>query len=236
MVCEGCGDCSVQSNCLSVEPLETEFGRKRAINQSSCNKDYSCVKGFCPSFVTVEGGRLKKGEVGRAKRPTDEFPPICQNRRCPRSTAPYGILVTGIGGTGVVTIGQILGMAAHLEGKGVIGARHVRPGAEGRRGDVARADRRNGRTTSTPRASTPAARDLVIGCDLIVTASTRRRRARWRRRARARWSTRSVTPTAAFVKNPNWQLPGSDLQARHPRGLRHEQRRFRRRRPSSRPR
>src|SRR5688572_25793501 len=115
MVCEGCGDCSVKSNCLSVEPLETEFGRKRVINQSSCNKDYSCVKGFCPSFVTVEGGKLRKGKAG--SRAVEAFP--VPEPAVPALSERYGILVTGIGGTGVITIGQIVGMAAHLEGKGV---------------------------------------------------------------------------------------------------------------------
>src|SRR5437879_1531558 len=111
MVCEGCGDCSVTSNCLSVEPLETEFGRKRVINQSSCNKDFSCVKGFCPSFVTVEGGRLKKGRS--AAKTAEDFGPL--NEPTVRElTGQYGVLVTGIGGTGVITIGQILAMAAHL--------------------------------------------------------------------------------------------------------------------------
>src|SRR5438477_647814 len=116
MVCEGCGDCSVQSNCLSVEPLETEFGRKRTINQSSCNKDYSCLKGFCPSFVTVEGGTLKKGKAALPEGET-EFAVLPQPRRGALDR-PFGILVTGIGGMGVITIGQIVAMAAHLEGKG----------------------------------------------------------------------------------------------------------------------
>src|SRR5687767_9624542 len=116
MVCEGCGDCSVKSNCLSVEPLETEFGRKRTINQSSCNKDYSCVKGFCPSFVTVEGGKLRKGKSS-AVAVDDHF--SLEEPVGPHLHAPYGILVTGIGGTGVITIGQIIAVAAHLEGKGV---------------------------------------------------------------------------------------------------------------------
>jgi len=97
MVCEGCGDCSVKSNCLSVEPLETEFGRKRAINQSSCNKDYSCLKGFCPSFVTVEGGRLKKGKSSAAA--TEGFGDLSEPK-LPVLDGAYGILVTGIGGTG----------------------------------------------------------------------------------------------------------------------------------------
>jgi indolepyruvate ferredoxin oxidoreductase len=112
-VCEGCGDCSVQSNCISVEPLETELGRKRAINQSTCNKDYSCLKGFCPSFVTVDGGKLKSrapaeiGEIGELPEPASR----------PVLDRPYNIAVGGVGGTGVLTIGALLGMAAHIEGK-----------------------------------------------------------------------------------------------------------------------
>jgi indolepyruvate ferredoxin oxidoreductase len=116
LVCEGCGDCSVKSNCLSVEPLETEFGRKRQINQSSCNKDYSCLKGFCPSFVTVEGGKLRKGKASAAGTVPDLPHPTVASLR---ERGSYGIVITGVGGTGVVTIGQLLGMAAHLEGKGV---------------------------------------------------------------------------------------------------------------------
>jgi len=114
LVCEGCGDCSVQSNCVSVIPQPTEFGRKRTIDQSGCNKDYSCVKGFCPSFVSVHGAKIRKVEAKNdfgdwAKLPEPQLPEL---------NGSYGILVTGIGGTGVVTIGQIIGMAAHLEGKG----------------------------------------------------------------------------------------------------------------------
>ena len=124
LVCEGCGDCGVQSNCLSVEPLETAFGRKRQINQNSCNKDYSCTKGFCPSFVTVEGGQLKKPKP--ATRPDPASLPALPEPTLPlpldaqgRDRA-WGIVVAGVGGTGVITIGQLLGMAAHLEGKGVV--------------------------------------------------------------------------------------------------------------------
>jgi indolepyruvate ferredoxin oxidoreductase len=112
-VCEGCGDCSVQSNCISVEPLETELGRKRTINQSSCNKDFSCVKGFCPSFVTVDGGALRKrvpadlGAIGALPEPASR----------PTLERPYNVAVGGVGGTGVLTIGALLGMAAHIEGK-----------------------------------------------------------------------------------------------------------------------
>jgi len=113
LVCEGCGDCGVQSNCVSIAPVESEFGRKRTIDQSSCNKDFSCVKGFCPSFVTVEGGKLRKP----AKAATVDFTQL-PAPALPSTDAPYSVLVTGIGGTGVVTIGALLGMAAHLEGKG----------------------------------------------------------------------------------------------------------------------
>jgi indolepyruvate ferredoxin oxidoreductase len=115
LVCEGCGDCGVKSNCVSVQPLETEWGRKRIIDQSSCNKDFSCVKGFCPSFVTVHGGKLKQGTGVAAAHDTVPLP----EPTLPAIGQTYDIIVTGVGGTGIVTIGGILGMAAHLEGKGV---------------------------------------------------------------------------------------------------------------------
>ena len=115
LVCEGCGDCGVQSNCVSVQPLETEWGRKRTIDQSSCNKDFSCLKGFCPSFVTVEGAKLKRGKGVDAPADLPALPEPAQ----PAIAQTYSIIVTGVGGTGIVTIGGVLGMAAHLEGKGV---------------------------------------------------------------------------------------------------------------------
>ena len=112
-VCEGCGDCSVQSNCISVEPLETELGRKRTINQSSCNKDYSCLKGFCPSFVTIDGGKLRsRAPANLADIGAPPEPPAH-----PALEKPYNIAIAGVGGTGVLTIGALLGMAAHIEGK-----------------------------------------------------------------------------------------------------------------------
>src|ERR1700761_3181795 len=115
LVCEGCGDCGVQSNCVSVQPLDTEWGRKRTIDQSSCNKDFSCVKGFCPSFVTVHGATLKKGTGVAGDHDLVPLP----EPKLPAIEQTYNIIVTGVGGTGVVTIGGILGMAAHLEGRGV---------------------------------------------------------------------------------------------------------------------
>jgi indolepyruvate ferredoxin oxidoreductase len=118
-VCEGCGDCGVQSNCLSILPLETELGRKRQIEQSSCNKDYSCVEGFCPSFVSVLGGTLRKPagvrmSLADLERALESHPVP----RLPALATPFEILVAGVGGTGVVTVGALITMAAHLEGKG----------------------------------------------------------------------------------------------------------------------
>ncbi|MGB7042756.1 MAG: indolepyruvate ferredoxin oxidoreductase family protein [Xanthobacteraceae bacterium] len=115
LVCEGCGDCGVKSNCVSVQPLETEWGHKRTIDQSSCNKDFSCVKGFCPSFVTVHGAKLKKGTGVAADHDLTPLP----EPKLPAIDQTYNIIVTGVGGTGIVTVGGILGMAAHLEGRGV---------------------------------------------------------------------------------------------------------------------
>jgi len=210
MVCEGCGDCSAKSNCLSVEPLETEYGRKRTINQSTCNKDYSCVKGFCPSFVTVEGGQLKKGRSSplAGAKTADDFPALPE--ATPASLAePCGIIVTGIGGTGVITIGQILGVAAHLEGKGVsvldmsglaqkYGAvmSHVKIAATAEEIRVARLGTGDAR--------------LLLGCDLVVSASADALDKMHAGRTMAVVNA-TTSPTAEFVKDPNWQLPGSDL-------------------------
>ena len=205
-VCEGCGDCSVKSNCLSVEPLETELGRKRAINQSSCNKDFSCLKGFCPSFVTVEGGRLRKGRS--AAKDGADLPALPEPATSLESN--FGILVTGIGGTGVITIGQIIGMAAHLEGKGVtvldMSGLAQKYGAVMSHVQLAP----SAAALSATRLDTGGA-SLVIGCDLVVTASSDAlaRMAPGRTRVVAN---ASVTPTAEFVKNPDWQLPGSNLE------------------------
>ncbi len=168
LVCEGCGDCSQASNCVSVQPLETEFGRKRQIDQSNCNKDYSCVEGFCPSFVTVHGGTLKKAETSSV----DSSQLFADLPLPPRRELeePFNILVTGIGGTGVITIGALLGMAAHLDGRGCSAL------------DFTGLAQKNGAVMSHVRIAPapediPTVRiasggaDLILGCDIVVSAS-----------------------------------------------------------------
>jgi indolepyruvate ferredoxin oxidoreductase len=210
LVCEGCGDCSVKSNCLSVEPLETEFGRKRAINQSTCNKDMSCLKGFCPSFVTVEGGNMKaktKAQAPLSLGALGELPePVL-----PPTHGAYGIVVAGVGGTGVITIGQLLGMAAHIEGKGIITQ------------DAAGLAQKGGATWShvliaerqedirTTRVSMAGA-DLIIGCDPIVAAGKETVLRMRPGRTRVALNAHSA-PTAAFVKNGAWANPGDACAA-----------------------
>jgi len=209
LVCEGCGDCGVQSNCLSVEPLETEFGRKRTINQSSCNKDYSCLKGFCPSFVTVEGGRLKKKAGGQAASPYELG--VLPEPALPSARTVYGIVVAGVGGTGVITIGQLLGMAAHIEGKGIVTQ------------DAAGLAQKGGATWShvliadtqdairTTRVGMAAA-DLILGCDPIVTTAKETTLRMREGRTRVALNGHS-TPTAAFVKNADWRNPAEQCAA-----------------------
>ena len=211
LVCEGCGDCGVQSNCLSVEPLETEFGRKRTINQNTCNKDTSCLKGFCPSFISIEGGQLKKKSKGQ-KFDASLLPAL------PRPTLPnltgmpaYGIVVAGVGGTGVITIGQLLGMAAHLDGLGVVTQ------------DSAGLAQKGGATWShvllaqhqdkiqTTRVSMAAA-DLVLGCDPIVSAGKETLSRMLQGRTHVALNSYS-TPTAAFVKNTQWLNPADSCAA-----------------------
>src|SRR5215469_6113568 len=167
LVCEGCGDCSTQSNCLSVTPVETEFGRKRVIDQSSCNKDFSCLKGFCPSFVTVEGGSVKKrrpADVGE-----DRLPPL-PDPALPALGEPYGVLISGVGGTGVVTISALLGMAAHLEGKGVTVLDQI---GMAQKGGAVLSHVRIAESPSAIHAVRIANGDarLLLGCDLVVSAS-----------------------------------------------------------------
>ncbi|WP_416400955.1 indolepyruvate ferredoxin oxidoreductase family protein [Alicycliphilus denitrificans] len=209
LVCEGCGDCSVQSNCLSVEPVETDFGRKRRINQNSCNKDYSCVKGFCPSFVTIEGGSLRKPRKEK-KGDLSSLPPIPEPA-LPALDAAWGIVVAGVGGTGVITIGSLLGMAAHLEGKGVVTQ------------DAAGLAQKGGSTWShvqiarrpedihTTKVDTAKA-DLVIGCDPIVAANPATLAVMQPGRSFVALNTHG-TPAAAFVHNPDWRFPAEGCEA-----------------------
>ena len=163
LVCEGCGDCGEKSFCVSVLPKETEYGRKREIDQSGCNKDYSCVKGFCPSFVSVVGGSLRK-KKGRAAVDFDALP---MPRFASDLAQPWNILVTGIGGTGVVTIGALIGMAAHLEGKG--GTVLDQTGLA-QKGGAVTCHLRIARTPADIHAVRIAAgeADLVLGCDMVV--------------------------------------------------------------------
>jgi indolepyruvate ferredoxin oxidoreductase len=167
LVCEGCGDCGVQSNCVSIQPVETEFGRKRRIDQSSCNKDFSCVSGFCPSFVTVHGGKLRKGEgIAGKVEPLDGVP---EPKLFPLENG-WSSIIDGIGGTGVVTIGAILGMAAHLEGKGCgmidMAGLAQKGGAVFSHVRIAPAPE----DISAIRVSAGKA-DLVLGCDLVVSGN-----------------------------------------------------------------
>ncbi len=168
LVCEGCGDCGVKSNCVSVQPLETEFGRKRIIDQSSCNKDYSCLEGFCPALVTVHGARPRKASVNFEhdfeELPRPEVPPI--------GAKPYGILVTGVGGTGVVTIAAILGMAAHLEAKG---SGSIDMAGLAQKGGAVFSHVKIGAKPEDIHAIRVAAgeADLILGCDLVVSGTKR---------------------------------------------------------------
>ena len=207
LVCEGCGDCSVQSNCLSIEPLETDFGRKRQINQNTCNKDYSCVKGFCPSFVTVEGGELKKPRKESRKSPFDAGLPALPMPVVPNPEQAWGIVVAGVGGTGVITIGQLLGMAAHLEGKGVITQ------------DAAGLAQKGGATWSHIQiANQPEAiyctkvgtaeADLVIACDAIVAANKSTLAVMREGRTFVALNTHG-SPTATLVNDANWSFPSA---------------------------
>jgi indolepyruvate ferredoxin oxidoreductase len=207
LVCEGCGDCSKTSNCLSVVPVETEFGRKRAIDQSSCNKDYSCVEGFCPSFVTVHGGELKKrkaGDLGETELPALPEPAYSALDK------PYGILVTGVGGTGVVTIGALLGMAAHLEQKGctVLDMTGL-----AQKGGAVYSHVRIARTPDEIHAVRIAAggASLLLGCDLVVSASQDALSKLEPGHSRAIINSHE-TITGDFTRNPDLTFPSHAMQ------------------------
>jgi indolepyruvate ferredoxin oxidoreductase len=217
LVCEGCGDCGVQSNCVSVTPLETEFGRKRRIDQSSCNKDYSCVKGFCPSFVTVHGGGVRKGKGASQGDRTDAPFPVLPEPAQPALDQPYGILVTGVGGTGVVTIGAILGMAAHLENKGFSSL------------DMAGLAQKGGAVWShlqvaehpcdikTVRLGSGGAQ-VVLGCDLVVSASQKTMDTTRNGGTRMLVNTHQQM-TGDFTRNANFIFPAQSLKRTIAKGV-----------------
>lgn len=205
-VCEGCGDCGVQSNCTSLAPLETSLGRKRVIDQSSCNQDLSCVKGFCPSFVTVEGGRPRK-QVGDA----DPMPLVASlpAPTQPDLARPFNILITGIGGTGVITIGALLGMASHLEGKGCTVL------------DMTGMSQKNGAVTSHVRLSSEpddlyASRiaageaDLILGCDMLTAGAPDAIAKMQLGRTFALINDHETMP-GQFAQDRDWQFPHSEV-------------------------
>jgi indolepyruvate ferredoxin oxidoreductase len=210
LVCEGCGDCGVQSNCISIEPVESELGRKRRINQSSCNKDFSCLKGYCPSFVTLRGARLRKAGLTPGASEGDALlaalpPPLAAD-----ASRPVNVLVVGIGGSGVVTLGALLGMAAHLEGKGCSVL------------DVTGLAQKNGPVTSHVRiANDPAAlfatrigagaADLVLGCDIVVTAGAEVLSKIGKGRSLAIVNDH-VAPTADFASHPDLDLSAGAME------------------------
>lgn len=205
-VCEGCGDCGVQSNCTAVVPVETPLGRKRAIDQSSCNSDYSCAKGFCPSFVSVTGAKLRRGGNGLAEMPF----PVLPQPHLPPLDKPYAIVVAGMGGTGVVTVGALIGTAAHLEGKGcgIL--------------DMAGLAQKGGSVwTHIKIAATPAeihaaripdaGADLLLGCDLVVTAGAKTRLLLDPARSRIAVNTHEVMP-GEFTRKPDLVFPGARMR------------------------
>ncbi len=207
LVCEGCGDCGVKSNCVAVVPLETELGRKRAIDQSACNKDYSCLKGFCPSFVTVHGGGLKKGHgataSGEAKLPTVAEPSTATLKK------PFNIVVTGVGGTGVITIGALLGMAAHLESKGC--SILDQTGLAQKGGAVVSHVRiANAPDEITATRIAAGAADLLLGCDIVVAGG--RDALTTLRAGRSSAVVNShQTMTGDFTRNADLAFPGDRL-------------------------
>jgi indolepyruvate ferredoxin oxidoreductase len=209
LVCEACGDCSVQSNCVAVQPLETEFGRKRQIDQSNCNKDFSCVKGFCPSFVTVHGAEVKKAAPETVATDGLDFKPLPEPA-IPTIDRTFNIIVTGIGGTGVVTIGAILGMAAHLEGKGLGMI------------DMAGIAQKGGAVYSHVRLAnsqddihairvTAGAANLILGCDLVVTGTKKVLASVKQGETRLVVNTAEVMP-GDFTRNADFSLPAERIK------------------------
>ncbi len=205
-VCEGCGDCSVKSNCLSVLPKETELGRKREIDQSACNKDYSCVNGFCPSFVLVSGGALRKSKAAKNASNMPDLP----NPEMPAIDTPWNILVTGIGGTGVLTISSIVAMAAHIEGKGCSTLNQT--GLAQKFGAVVSHVRVGKQQEDIHAVRIPAGdADLMLGCDLVVAASDDSLAKLHRDRSHVVVNSYE-SATAEFIRNPDAEFPGADMR------------------------
>ena len=207
-VCEGCGDCSVQSSCIAVEPLETEFGRKRQINQSSCNKDLRCADGFCPSFVTVEGGELKKPPVQSLAESLDAAIAGLPAAPLADLEQPLSVLVAGIGGSGVLTVAALLGMAAHLEEKGSTTLYFT--GLSQKNGAVVAhvkvAQKPENITTARIR---DGAAELLLGCDMVTAAGQRPKLAAGK--VRSLVNTAEV-PVAAFVRDNELAFPADATQ------------------------
>ncbi len=211
LVCEGCGDCSTTSNCMSVLPLQTEFGRKRKIDQSSCNKDYSCAEGFCPSFVSVVGGIPRKaGAVADVPEKVRLLPEPRRPALVEGET--YGILITGIGGTGVVTISALLTMAAHMEGKAFSTIDQFGMAQKG--GAVSSHVRLavNQDDIQSARLSTGTA-DLILGCDSLVTASELSLAAIDPGRSHVLVNNNQAI-TGQFALDPNLEFPSDDVEIR----------------------
>jgi len=206
-VCEGCGDCGLVSNCVSIVPVETEFGRKRQIDQSSCNKDYSCLEGFCPSFVTVEGAQLRQGPAGGGDDALLEDLP---EPALPAQGGSYGVVIGGVGGTGVVTIGALLGMAAHLEGKGAAVL------------DMTGLAQKGGAVMSHLRIApapediqtvriAPGGAHLLLGCDLVVAGGNEALAALAPGTGHAVVNTQAVM-TGDFTRAPDLDFPAAALE------------------------
>jgi indolepyruvate ferredoxin oxidoreductase len=210
LVCEGCGDCGVQSNCVAIAPVDTPFGRKRQIDQSMCNKDYSCLKGFCPSFVTVEGAEVSRGIEAPVLPGAGAVFPALPEPKQPALDRPWAMLITGIGGTGVVTVGQILGMAAHIEGKG---AGLI---------DMAGLSQKNGSVVTHLKIAadpddiasirvTAGGADCLLGCDIVTTASEHNLEAASRQRTHAVVNDHETMP-AAFTQDADFRLPSEEMR------------------------
>ncbi len=206
-VCEGCGDCSIQSNCLSVMPVETELGRKRQIDQSACNKDYSCVKGFCPSFVSVVGGSLRKSTLANDEHGFGELP---APRLAPVEDQPWNIVVAGVGGTGVLTIAALVAMAAHIEGKGC--ATMNQTGLAQKFGAVVSHVRVGREQNAINSLRIPAGdADLLLGCDLVVAAGDEAMAKVNLERSHAIVND-FESATAEFITNPDIAFPSQAMK------------------------